>query len=107
MTTKRGYLPGFPRFLVDRRSSVFGDEPVENMLNLGPKTGAWLRGVGITTRQQLVDIGPIVAFKRIEKAGFSNHLLLLYALAGAVMDTNCMELPEGMKADLRRQVGRL
>jgi predicted flap endonuclease-1-like 5' DNA nuclease len=54
------------------------------LLNIGPKSSAWLRQVGVRTFDDLAKHGAVGAFWKVKKAGFKPSLNLLYALAGAV-----------------------
>jgi DNA transformation protein len=53
------------------------------LLNVGPKSAAWLRQVGVRTMDDLRTHGAVGAFWKVKKAGFRPSLNLLYALAGA------------------------
>jgi hypothetical protein len=55
----------------------------DKLLNIGPKSAAWLRQVGIRTLEDLQRLGAVGAFLKVKKAGFRPSLNLLYALAGA------------------------
>lgn len=68
--------------------------------NVGPKSAAWLRQVGVRSLEDLVRIGPIEAFLKMKRAGFRPTLNLLYAMAGALADCHWAELPEGDKQAL-------
>ena len=72
----------------------------EKLLNIGPKSAAWLRQVGIRSREQLVDAGAIGAFIKIKRAGFRPGLNLLYALEGAINACHWRDLPEGRRGSL-------
>ncbi|MEO8741885.1 MAG: TfoX/Sxy family protein [Lysobacteraceae bacterium] len=74
-------------------------EPLK-LINIGPKSSAWLRQVGIRTREQLVETGTIAAFIKIKRAGFRPGLNLLYALEGAINDCHWRDLPEGRRGEL-------
>ena len=50
--------------------------------NIGPKSAAWLRQVGLRTEADIVAIGPVEAYMRVRRAGFRPTLNLLYALEG-------------------------
>ena len=67
--------------------------------NIGPKSAAWLRQVGLRTEADLVAVGPVEAFMRVRRAGFKPTMNLLYALEGALCDCHWQEVPEA-----RRQV---
>ena len=67
------------------------DSP-DKMRNVGGKSAAWLRQVGIRTRSDLETHGAIGAFIKVKKAGFKPSLNLLYALAGALDDCHWQQL---------------
>ena len=67
--------------------------------NIGPKSSAWLRQVGLRTREDIASAGPVDAFLRVKRAGFRPSLNLLYALEGALADCHWQEVPEA-----RRQI---
>lgn len=52
--------------------------------NIGPKSAAWLRQVGLRTEEDLRAAGSVEAFMRVKRAGFRPSLNLLYALEGAL-----------------------
>jgi hypothetical protein len=56
----------------------------DKLLNIGPKSSAWLRQVGVRTFDDLQSLGAVGAFWKVKKAGFKPSLNLLYALAGAI-----------------------
>jgi hypothetical protein len=60
--------------------------------NVGGKSAAWLRQVGIRTRADLETHGAVGAFIKVKKAGFKPSLNLLYALAGALDDCHWQQL---------------
>jgi len=68
--------------------------------NLGPKSAAWLRQVGLRTRDDLAATGPVEAYMRVRRAGFRPGLNLLYAIEGALQDTHWQEVPEARRAEL-------
>ena len=70
--------------------------------NVGPKSAAWLRQVGVRTSEDLARIGPVDAFLKVKRAGFRPSLNLLYAMAGALADCHWAELPEDQKQELLR-----
>ncbi len=72
----------------------------EKLVNIGPKSAAWLRQVGIRTHAQLVEAGALGAFVKIKRAGFRPSLNLLYALEGAILGCHWRELPEGRRGEL-------
>lgn len=68
--------------------------------NVGPKSAAWLRQVGVRTTEDLARIGPVEAFLKVKRAGFRPSLNLLYSMAGALADCHWAELPEEQKQEL-------
>ena len=61
--------------------------------NIGPKSAAWLRQVGLRTQEDLESVGAVEAFIRVKRAGFRPSLNLLYALEGALLDCHWMLCP--------------
>jgi hypothetical protein len=68
--------------------------------NVGPKSAAWLRQVGVRTQQDLERLGPVEAFMKVKRAGFRPSLNLLYALAGAIENCHWADLPDERKSAL-------
>src|SRR5512140_2023692 len=68
--------------------------------NVGPKSAAWLRQVGVRTQEDLERLGPVEAFMKVKRAGFRPSLNLLYALAGAIENCHWADLPDERKAAL-------
>ena len=72
--------------------------------NIGPKSAAWLRQVGLRSREDLEAVGAVDAFMRVKRAGFRPSLNLLYALEGALLDCHWQEVPEERRAELLQAV---
>lgn len=72
----------------------------EKIRNVGPKSAAWLRQVGVRTQEDLVRLGPVEAFMKVKRAGFRPSLNLLYALAGAIENCHWADLPDERKTAL-------
>jgi len=68
--------------------------------NIGPKSAAWLRQVGLRTPEDLVAVGAVGAFVKVRRAGFKPSLNLLYSLVGALQDCHWQELPEARRTVL-------
>ncbi len=68
--------------------------------NIGPKSAAWLRQVGLRTEDELRAIGALEAFMRVKRAGFKPSLNLLYALEGALVGCHWQEVPQERRAQL-------
>ena len=71
----------------------------DKLLNIGPKSAAWLRQVGVRTHDDLKALGAVGVFLKVKRAGFRPSLNLLYALAGAELGCHWTELtPEHKQA---------
>ena len=73
--------------------------------NVGPKSAAWLRQVGVRETEDLARIGPVEAFLKVKRAGFRPSLNLLYSMAGALADCHWADLPEERKQELLAALG--
>ncbi|MBV6799715.1 TfoX/Sxy family protein [Xanthomonas euvesicatoria] len=69
----------------------------ERMRNIGPKSAAWLRQVGLRTQQDLQAVGAVSAFVKVRRAGFKPSLNLLYSLEGALADCHWQDVPEARR----------
>jgi DNA transformation protein len=72
----------------------------EKLRNIGPKSAAWLRQVGLRTREDLAGVGAVDAFMRVKRAGFKPSLNLLYALEGALCDCHWQDVPDARRSIL-------
>lgn len=77
------------------------------MLNLGPKSSAWLTAAGIHNREQLEKIGPIEACRRIRAAGHPVNVLMAYAIEGGLSGTHWNKLPQETRQWLRTEFSKL
>jgi DNA transformation protein len=77
--------------------------PLENLRNLGPASVAWLSEINVHTRADLEAIGPVVAYRLVRQKQPAASMNLLWALAGALRDTDWRELPEAVRERLRRE----
>ncbi len=68
--------------------------------NVGPKSAAWLRQVGVRTTEDLARVGPVEAFLKVKRAGFRPSLNLLYSMAGALADCHWNDVPEAHRQEL-------
>lgn len=74
--------------------------PIAKIRNVGPKSAAWLRQIGIRTEEDLRKLGAVEAYRRVKVAGFKPTLNLLYSMAGAEDDCHWTALSEERKAAL-------
>lgn len=70
------------------------------LLNIGPKSEAWLRQVGVRTLEDLKQHGALGTFLKVKRAGFKPSLNLLYALAGAELGCHWTALTPEHKSEL-------
>lgn len=68
--------------------------------NIGPKSAAWLRQVGLRSAEDLRAAGPVDAWMRVRRAGFKPSLNLLYSLEGALQDCHWQDVPEARRKAL-------
>jgi len=59
------------------------DKDKDKLSNIGPKSAAWLRQVGIRTIEDVRQLGAMAAYLKVKRAGFKPGLNVLYALIGA------------------------
>ena len=79
--------------------------PIQELKNLGPKTALWLADIGIHTEADLRARGIIPAY--IELKARNPHvvnLMMLWAMQGALMDLNCLRLPDEIKQKLKQEL---
>jgi hypothetical protein len=77
--------------------------PTPKLRNIGPKSAAWLRQVGLRTEADIVAVGPVEAYMRVRRAGFKPTLILLYSLEGALRDCHWQEGPEPRRLQLAQE----
>lgn len=85
----------------------FRDKPephaeIANLRNLGPRSAALLAKIGIHRRDQLAATGAVAACRQLQAAGESVSLNLVYAIEGALMDSDWRCLPPPFREELRR-----
>jgi len=72
--------------------------------NIGETMDKKLKSVGISTAEQLKEMGSKEAFTKLKKKYPNNKsmsLVHLYVLEGAITNTNYNRLPENVKASLK------
>ena len=77
--------------------------PIESLLNLGPKSGQWLRDAGITTIAELERLGPVMAYRLVKRQQPKASLNLLWAMAAGLKGKDWRELTEATKKRLRKE----
>jgi DNA transformation protein len=79
----------------------------DRLLNIGPRTAAWLRQVGLRSREDLHAIGAAAAFAKVRRAGFKPSLNTLYALEGALQGCHWQQVPVPRRQQLQAEVEAL
>lgn len=78
------------------------DTPVEALRNIGPRSGELLRAVGITTYAELAAVGTLESWRRVRAvAPYRVSMNWLYAIEGALTDTDWKALPELVREELK------
>jgi DNA transformation protein and related proteins len=72
----------------------------DKIRNVGPKSAAWLRQVGVRTQADLEALGAVAAFMKVKRAGFRPSLNLVYSLEGALMGCHWQQVPEERRSEL-------
>lgn len=70
------------------------------MRNIGPKSAAWLRQVGVRTLEDIATLGVVDVYLRVKRAGFKPSMNLLYALEGAMLDCHWQDVPQERREQL-------
>lgn len=68
--------------------------------NIGPKSAAWLRQVGLRSLDDIAAIGAVAAYVKVKRAGFKPSMNLLYALEGALLDCHWQEVTNQRRGEL-------
>ena len=68
--------------------------------NIGPKSAAWLRQVGLRSLDDVAAIVAVDVYMKVRRAGFKPSLNLLYSLEGALVGCHWQEIPEARRQQL-------
>ncbi len=72
--------------------------PVICLKNIGPRCAEWLAQIGVHSAEDLKAIGAAVAYQElVSREIVRPHRMLLYALAGAIIGTDCVKLSAAQK----------
>jgi DNA transformation protein len=76
------------------------------MKNLGPKSQAWLAGIGVHSLEDVARLGVVETYRRV-KAAYPEKVTLnmLWGLQAALLEIPWNELPDDIKDQLRQEVG--
>lgn len=70
---------------------------IEELRNLGPASGHWLREAGITTTAELRRLGPILAYRLVKQRAPRVSLNLLWSLVAGLEDRDWRSLTDEEK----------
>lgn len=77
----------------------------EDTLNLGPKSTAWLKEIGISDLATLREVGVVEAYQLVRAGHGEVSLNFLWALEGVLTNVPWDELDMATKARLKRDIG--
>ncbi len=80
---------------------------LSELKNLGNTSIHWLRTIGIHSHAELRAKGAVEAYTAIKQRGIRVSKVLLYALHGAMTDTQWSELDQQTKQELVEQADEL
>ncbi len=89
----------------DQSNPQPSSRPISEMINLGPQSVAWLNELGIQDEEDLrkhdiLDVYLEIKARHPRKA----TLMMLWALQGALLDINCLYLPNEIKDQLKKEL---
>ena len=76
------------------------ESDLQQLKNLGAASVNILRAIGVSTYEDLAQIGSVEAYRRIKARGISVSKVMLYALEGALINVHWKELPPDVKERL-------
>ena len=76
------------------------NKSLSELLNLGPISQQWLNAVGVRTRADLERLGSVAIYKLLKDHGYNATLNMVYAIEGALRDSDWRRLPARLKAQL-------
>ena len=94
-------MPKKPARILPYRKQAGGGLASLRLLNLGPKTSAWLAEAGLDSLEKVRRLGPIEVSRRIRLRGHPVSVLFAYALEGALAGCHWNAIPRETKQTLR------
>lgn len=73
---------------------------LNELKNLGAASVNILHAVGVNSYEELEEVGPVGAYKRIKSRGIHVSKVMLYALQGALLDKHWNDLDPDLKKKL-------
>ncbi len=80
---------------------------LSELKNIGPVSEKILNSIDVYTLEDIIELTPVVIFHILKSRGCNVSLNLVYALQGAIMDLHYLELPEGIKTELKNEIERI
>ncbi len=77
---------------------------ISNLKNLGPKSEAWLRTVGVETLLDLEERGALTCYHQLRARGFPATLNLVYSIEATLQGLDWRELPLAEKEKTREAI---
>lgn len=71
---------------------------------VGPRSLEMLEAAGITTLEELIELGEVDAFLRVKAAGYRPTLNFVYGLYAAIEGIDWREIPTAERNRLRRAI---
>ena len=82
-----------PERILPFREQPNAPRSLQSTLNLGPKSSAWLREIGLTSLEEVRALGPIEVCRRLHAGGRPVSALMAYALEGALTGCHWNAIP--------------
>ena len=79
-------------------------EDLTRLLGLGPRSTAWLAEIGITSYDEIDELGSAEVYRRLRAARDGVSLNMLWALESLLIGCHWRDLPADRKAALRAEV---
>jgi DNA transformation protein len=89
------------------RESTVGRGEIGGLLNLGPKSSAWLEAAGLRSLEQVRQLGPVGVCRKLMERGQPVSLLLAYAIEGGLAGVHWNAIPWEAKQSLRVEFARM
>ena len=100
-------MPGKPERILPYREKLDARGDLRALLNLGPKSSAWLLEAGIDSVAEVRKLGPIEVCRRIRANGRPVSVVMAYALEGALTGCHWNAIPWETKKFLRAKFSEM
>ncbi|HEX2854763.1 MAG TPA: TfoX/Sxy family protein [Opitutaceae bacterium] len=100
-------MPRKPERILPFRDTPDVRESFGAMLNLGPKSSAWLIEAGIKSMDEVRRLGPIEVCRQLRARGHPVSVVMAYALEGALAGCHWNAIPWETKDELRLRFAKM